>query len=255
MSTTVRSSSWGTTALVNKRAAVGAGGVGDNVWSWDTVNPKAAIYTRVFTFAAGAADGALTELGASAATNGQVNTRALFKDGFGDPTVVNVAADEQLVVTYRLYIVPNETDAVLIKVQNGTEYTLTFRLANLGNTFSYATGSDILSGVLWASQGTSYSVTPFYGGSSAIGAITGSPVGTAGVAQDMPAVLGSYVNGNYYRDDSITAQLSHFNYSNLGALYGVYGTPFRWQIGISPRINKTSNDTLKFVIRTRWYRA
>lgn len=91
--------------------------------------------TRVYQFGVGAASGAITGVGLSPSTTGQTATHALFKDAFGDPTTVNVAADEQLVVTYRIYLVPNETVSTLIKTVNGTEYTLQMTWASLGSSY------------------------------------------------------------------------------------------------------------------------
>ena len=243
-------------ALVTKIAAVAAGGVGNNVSSWDVTNPRTYVYTRVYTFAVGSATGSLRELGLSTASNGSLVTRALFKDAFGDPTTVEVAADEQLVVTYRLYIVPNEVDGVLIKVQNGTEYTLTYRLAYLGVFTPDAPSNATITGVLYSSQSTIPNNVYYTGPTSGVGPVTGGPTGTqSAIFHGVPAFLGTYTNGDYYRDDSMTIPLGLANANEIGAFHSYNGGwPFRWQIGILPRVNKTSNDTLKFVIRTRWYR-
>ena len=242
------------TVLGNKRAAVGAGGSGDNTLAWDVTNPKTLVYKRVFTFAVGAASGALRELGFSNATNGNIFTHALFKDAFGDPTIVDVDSDEQLLVTYRLYIIPDERDSMLVKVQGGTEYTIVFRFALLGVVAGSVAAASRLCVIGWPGQSYSYDVSCYYGPSSAIGPVTGGPTGTE-IGNSLPFTLGAYTTGNYYRDDSVTVPLDLFNVNELGAIQLRYANPFKTQIGISPRLNKTSNDTIKFTVRTRWYRA
>lgn len=56
----------------------------------------------VYSFALGAVVGNISELGISSSTSEGVDlhTRALFKDGIGDPTTITVTALDQLVVTY-----------------------------------------------------------------------------------------------------------------------------------------------------------
>lgn len=246
----------GNTSLGTKIAAVAAGGVGDNVWTWDTTNPKTLVLTRVFTFTVGSAAGTLRELGMSPATNGSICTHALFKDPFGDPTSVEVASDEQLVVTYRLYLVPSEVDAVLVKVQNGTECTLTYRPGWLGVGSVFVTQTGPMSVLSYGNGGPVPNCYGYSGPSSGVGPLTGGPTGTQStITQALSCTVGTYTNGNYYRDDTLTVPLAALNLNELGAFSSNNaGYPFRFQLSISPRVNKTSNDTLKFTVRTRWYR-
>jgi hypothetical protein len=57
---------------------------------------------NTFTFSVGQAVGNLTELGVSVNSSPTIaiHTRALFKDALGDPTVITLTAQDQLVVTY-----------------------------------------------------------------------------------------------------------------------------------------------------------
>lgn len=57
---------------------------------------------NTFTFAIGAVVGNISELGISTTSNetSDIQTRALFKDGAGDPTTITVTSQDQLVVTY-----------------------------------------------------------------------------------------------------------------------------------------------------------
>ena len=56
--------------------------------------------SKIFTFALGSVVGNLSELGVALQASTSLQTRALFKDGVGDPTTIVVTALDQLVVTY-----------------------------------------------------------------------------------------------------------------------------------------------------------
>lgn len=57
-------------------------------------------FAMEYTFALGAVVGTIAELGMALASSGAVFTRALFKDGVGDPTTLTITADDQLVINY-----------------------------------------------------------------------------------------------------------------------------------------------------------
>jgi len=243
-------------ALANKRAAIGNGGSGNDTYAWDTANgnPRTFVMTRVYQFGVGAASGAITELGLSPSTTGQTTTRALFKDAFGDPTTVNVAADEQLVVTYRIYLVPNETVSTLIKTVNGTEYTLQMTWASLGSSY-YTSFLDYVNVpfTYFYSNAVTYGLNcyAYSGVTSGLGPVTGVPLGTQSsnyYQNNCTVITTAHVTGNYYIESAITLGLNAANLTNIGAFY-FQGNPLHHQIGISPRINKTSNDTIKFTAR------
>lgn len=247
------------TTLTTYIAGVGPGGIGDNVWAWDTVNPKALVYTRVFQYAAGAATGSIRELGLSTTgTTGNLCTHALFKDPFGDPTTVVIAADEQLVVTYRIYFVPNESDSVFIVTQGATEYTLTTRMLGLGTRMGTLNNYPMRNGLFGERSDLNHAmgVYIYYGVTSGLGAITAiEPIGTVESINGPPRTYGTYTPGNYYRDDVMTIPLNTANQNDIGAI-GFYGaTPFCAQVGIVPRVNKTSLDTIRFTMRTSWSRG
>lgn len=242
--------SFSDTALFNRRAAAGSGGIGNRIAYWDTTNPKTLVLQFVYQFAVGAATGALTELGLSSADTGSLSTHAFFKDAFGDPTVVDVDSDEQVIVTYRLYITPSELDDVFVVTQNDVEYTITTRLGRAG---SWTDGAvyECFSGLLsYTGASSSYYYT---GASSGVGPVTSVPSGDVSVFQNFSAVYGAYTAGNFYRDDSCTISLNQAIANNIGA-FRFDAVPFTVQIGISPRLNKTSNDTIKFTVRTSWAR-
>jgi hypothetical protein len=242
--------------LETRVAAVAAGGSGDNTWSWDTTNNHVLVYKRVYQFPVGAAAGALKELGLSTSSTGSVNTRALFKDAFGDPTTVNVAADEQLVVTYRMYFTANESDYVLVTTQNAIEYTVTTRVAGLSTGMAAFDGYwATLSGIAVGNSNGNVYLLGRYGVTSGLNPVT-SPdtTGTDAGYIYNDTIKTAYVPGSYYVDRSVTIGLNQFNVNDLGAFL-FHASPFRVQMSVSPRINKTSNDTIKITMRTSWSRS
>ncbi len=244
------------TTLEARVTSTTPGGTGDDSWAWDTTNNHVLVYKRVYQFPVGAAAGALTELGLSSSATGSVFTRALFKDAFGDPTIVNVAADEQLVVTYRLYFTANESDYVLVTTQNGVEYTVTTRVAGLSTQMGFVNYFwSTLSGIAAAYDSNSTWMYGRYGAASGLNPVTSvDAMGSdAGLIQNGTTKV-AYVPGSYYVDESVTIGLNQYNVNDLGAFL-FYGSPFRVQMAISPRLNKTSNDTIKITMRTSWSRS
>ena len=235
------------TALVDKVAAVSGGSPS---LAWDTTSPKSAVFTRIYTFPTGAAAGVLNELGLAVSLSGTLTTRALFVDGSGTPTAITVLSDEQLIVTYRLIFTASETDATFVTTQQGTEYTLTLRPANLSVTL----GAD--GGRLSAVNGVSGSaLLSAFNDGAALGTVTGRPSGTENLIFSAAQAYGTYTPGTYYRDDTISLTPSQGNFANVTAYELAGGTPFCLQIGISPPVSKTSSDSMGFTIRTSWARG
>lgn len=245
----------GDTALTTFVASAGRGGAGDNTWAWDTTVPTTLVYKAVYQFGVGAAAGSLKELGLSIGATSTTLTHALFKDAFGDPTIVDVDSDEQLIVTYRFYFVPNLSDAVLVTTQNGTEYTITTRVSNAGVAMGVTTAiNSRVSGILDTNYYGAPAVYYYFGPTSGVGPVNSGPLGTvSSESRDSVAVAGTYTPGNFYRDDTYTVPLSRAVGSDLGAILFI-GFPYRVQVGISPRLNKTENDTIKITLRTSWSR-
>ena len=96
---------------------------------------------NTFTFPLGGVVGNLSELGVSSFSNGSsVDTRALFKDGAGDPTTITVTASDQLVVTYyvkKFYDMLPVTSSVL-SGGNVIDYTIRPCISSNGNAGSDA---------------------------------------------------------------------------------------------------------------------
>lgn len=94
-----------------------------------------------------------------------------------------------------------------------------------------------------------------YGPTSGLGVTTAAaPTGTSAAVANPPRTYGAYANGNFYRDDALTIPLNAANFNDL-SVFTSDGMPFKVQIGISPRLNKTNLDTIKFTVRTSWARG
>lgn len=222
-------------------------------YAWNALNTHQMVVTKVFEFPVGGAQGECRELGLSRASNGSLTTRALFKDAFGDPTTVYVAANEQLVVTYRLYIIPNETDSVIIRTIKGVDVTFTFRPAQLSVAGGGSGGSRVLSCL--SGGNTQYYTSAYYGAEATIGSLTAAPAGTNSGTFGTSGTQEAYVAGSFNQVETLTIPLSAANYAQIGAILITEPWPFRWQMGISPRIDKTSFDTIKITVRRVWARV
>lgn len=241
------------TALGNELAAVRNSSDYNGPWAWNPSNTKELFVTKTYYFAVGAAQGTVRELGLSASTGiSPMFTHALFKDPFDDPTEIPVAADEQLVVTYRVYFSANETDSSVVSNIKGVDTTFTLRPAKLG--VSYSNLNPLEQASLGTFVGYIYAI---YGPASVIGSTVDSPSGTSSGVDRITPIFDTYVPGSFERTYSVTLGLSQSNLNNIGAFYanpGSYGL-FLWQIGISPRINKTNLDTIKFTFKMKLNRA
>lgn len=248
------------TALFNKVATVQAGGIGDNIAAWDTVDTKRWYLQRVYQFPAGAAAGNMTELGFSSSTTGSIYSHALFKNEFGDNAPITVAADQILIVTYRIYFKASETDSVLTTTINGVSTTITLRPAKLGVEKGFSNtvaGHFNISGVVGAGNYTNaFELFMFTGTSSNIGATTAGPTGTQVYISGSyaPITFGTYTNGSYTREDTLIVNQNAPAATDIGAFLNRGAAPFQLQIGISPRISKNSTQSIRIKIRTSWAR-
>jgi hypothetical protein len=206
--------------------------------------------TRVYTFAVGAVVGNVAELGVfNLATGGKMFSRALIKDGGGNPTTISVLADEQLVVTYELRKYPPTADVtgtVSITVDGtATDYNYTLRAANVDETAAQA---------YWQSQ-NGFARDPLYAyafETQALGAITAAPSGTSAGATT--STLAAYTNGNFYRDTTNAWSTGAGNFaSGIGSV--VFSGPGAsvilcgYQVNFTPRLPKTNTKTLSLTFR------
>lgn len=204
---------------------------------------------RTYRFAKGVATGNLSEVGVGqTSTTGNLFSRALILDSGGDPTTITILADETLDVIYEWRLYPKETDTTGTVVFTG----------NIGGSYDYT----LRSARLGVAQTSGYwnmlvSYSNVSGGASCyngvIGAITGIPTGTGGIAPSI--VANTYVNGSYERSYTISFTLAQGNIS--GGIRSVMfcAGQIVQQIQFDPAIPKTADNILSFVIKISWGRV
>lgn len=211
-------------------------------------------HQKVYTFAVGAVSGNLTEIGFfSASSGGTMWSRALIKDSGGNPTTLTLLATEQLKVTYivRRYIPTTITGSFTLST-NGTNTTINYNIkpANINNIYASWLGGYVSVDrlYLWAYE------------TDILGNITAGPSGTASsVIQEN---MDSYIQGSFYRQTTVVAGTATANFSSgIGSIVffhnvsseAAYSTGY--QCSFSPKIMKTSSQTLSIGIRLSWGRT
>jgi hypothetical protein len=219
------------------------GGFSDTYSSNEAVSPYWASQTKTRQFTPGQATGNITEVAAAWTTaTGNIFSRALIRDGGGTPVSITVLADEYLVVQYTLRVYCPMDDVVSTINVDGVNRTVTLRAANaMSSTWDAPLDS--------AFNNLSLGTFGVYDG--AIGLITGGPSGTN---TSVGEAVSTYVNGNYYLDFTLTASLSQGNYAGgIGALRFTTAAG-DYQVGLVPKVVKTSDDVFTAVLRVSWAR-
>lgn len=198
-----------------------------------------------FTFAVGAINANLTEVGIGGSGAGQLFSRALFVNGSNVPTAFPVASDEQLEVTYALRIYPPMVDGGGSVSISGTPYTYVSRGCAVNNSNFWAafnTSGDLVMPLFL----TSYP----QGFSGSIAAITAIPSGT----QYNPTSVSNaaYVNGSLQREGTLTYGPSSFN-GNLRTQVFRTSTG-AIQVDYGANITKSNLFTLILPARMSWAR-
>ena len=189
-----------------------------------------------YSFGVGAATGNLSELGIGSSVS-HLFSRALIKDGNGDPTTITVLADESLRVSYELRV--SQTILDYDAVVDG--YTFVIRAANVDS----ATGNASAWGNRTAKE---VGISNFYDG--AIGAITSRPSGATYAVSFSDAV--SYVIGSYTLAGELNATTTQAT-TSISALAWTMG-PGSWQASISPAIVKDNTKVVDIGISLTWGR-
>lgn len=172
-------------------------------------------------------------------------THALFRDSLGNPVTVTVLAGEQVIVDYELVFKYSLTDSVTTATINGVPTTFTLRAASSQLVyFSRA--------MLAGYQGQHRYV--HYGSSATIGPVGGDPSGAN------TSMLGSSVSSPPYVTDSfthsavLTIPANDAAFADIGVIHLIGLLPCNVQIGITPRLTKTSLQTLKMTLSWTWSR-
>lgn len=211
--------------------------------------------TLSWTFAQGAVVGNLAEVGVGRSSGGtNLFSRARIVDGAGVPTTLTVVALDQLTVYYRITNTPVKTDLVSSVVISGVTYNYTCRLANATNFMMSNIQYMYSSSPRWPGTGTTIT---FYETGSAIGAITSNPSGTiVSNAQYDTETFGTYTNGNFYNDITLTWGPTKANpVAAIQSMMLHFGNSFgNWQWVFTTTIPKTNTKTLTLVVRVSWSR-
>jgi len=202
-------------------------------------------YKKIYRFSPGDATGNIAEVGVGwSNVSGSLFSRALVLDGAGSPTTITVLSDEYLDVTYecRRYLPEGDVTPYTIELR-GVTHTIT------GGRAAYITNATI-----WAMPfqgGDVYSPTcTVYDG--AIGGITGIPTGAHSTAYS--PTKSTYVNGDHYRDWTYSFSLDQGNLTNFISAIVAPLVGGWYQFGVSPDIEKTSDDIMSLTFRASWGR-
>lgn len=203
---------------------------------------------RTYRFATGAAAGNLSEVGIGWGASGTVLfSRALIKDGSGNPTTITVLSTEALDISYEIRNYPPTTDVTGSVTISGTSYSYTIRAAYITQALNW--------GAVWAlDRGfavSGVSSSAAYDGS--IGSTSSGPSGGSSGATSY--TNSSYSNNSYKRGGTITFGLNSANFAGgvkSVLTGGEYSSNF--QIEFSPTINKTSTKVLTLNFEISWSR-
>ena len=220
-----------------------------------TTEPYYSEHTKVYTFTIGSVSGNLTEIGFfdSPSPSGTMWSRSLIKDSGGNPTTLTLLATEQLRVTYtvRRYIPASLTGSFTLNT-NGTNSTINYTItpANISSTnVPWYSG--------WCSQSNMY---VYAYETNILGLITSTPSGSASLSTSAPQ--STYTQNSFQSLFYVTLPTDTANFiTGVGSIIFWTGTLSSstsfcgYQCSFSPKIMKTSSQTLVIGIRLSWGRA
>lgn len=216
-----------------------------------TVSPYYKWVRNVYRFGPGVADGNLSEIGIGPTSTGQLFSRALIKDALGSPTTITILPDETLDVSYEFRVYVTEADWTGDIVIGGVTHAATIRAANAGDALNVGQ-SFTFSNTNFISAGNAYNLGPITGTISPGG---GSSPSTGPGSHTHE----SYIPGSYYRDTTVTAELTDLNQPVNAGGAGLkvaqsIAVPFDWQIKWVPPIPKDGTKVLTLTFRLHWAR-
>lgn len=186
----------GQTALVNPVAYSGDQPSGARVRGFDSVSNQYVFGRSTYRFAAGTAAGNLAEVGAGWPSG--LFSRALIKDGNGDPITVTVLPDETLDVIYELRVYIPSADVTTTVNISGTDYAVVIRARDINDNASNGLWNPFMLWDTGSGVNTSTSISTYAQGPGALGDVLSAPAGTY-VGTGTGAFLGSYVPGSFER--------------------------------------------------------
>lgn len=206
-----------------------------------------------YRFSLGALNGNYSEVGLGWATGANMFSRALIVDALGNPTTITVTSSEQLDVYYTLRAYAPTADTSVVTTIGGVSTTVLGRASLVGNN-GWGTG---MSQTRVAFNDTTLLV--LYTG--AIGAITGSPSGTA----ESQSFGAGFNSNNVYSNNSLTNSTVFTIGLSAGNLVGGIGScrvricaassySSYYQYQFTPAIPKNNTQTLSLTFSQSWAR-
>lgn len=219
----------------------------DIVGSTASVLPTTPYYgSRINTyfFPVGGATGVLAEIGIGLSP-AALFSRALIKDGSGNPTTVTVTSGEALTAFYEFRNYPPLSDVTGVVTINGVDYAYTMRAANAGaSAWETAMLGDI---------GGPSLTTAFSGG---IGAITSQPSGTSAAETSGTDVAYTPASLHVDRNSVYAGPTANFNIASILISCGQSeGSLGQFQLGLSPSLPKDNTHSLALTVRNSWARG
>jgi len=239
-------------------------------------------YKRTFNFAIGALNGTYFELGFSGTTTPGNNlfSRALFKDGSGNPVGVAINASQQLRVSYFLTFSINGGSGnsttgheVSITGVGTVGYSMRHRLHNAASaTFAFGAGTSLGTAYVDSPGGQvvpiNFSLYMWWAGGNSnfsleFANIAGQAKNAAGtqVTTNATPTVASYTNNNFYLDGALLFGTNSTNLTDgmvqLGSGF-VASDDGKFAFALyefDTPILKTDQNTLTLNIRRSWGRA
>lgn len=197
------------------------------------------------------ANGNLAELGFfSATSSGVLMNRVLFRDSGGTPITISKTSSDRLRIGYELRCYPPTADVTGTLTLDSVDYDYTIRameVDDVGTSSGYWLA--VLGGTRWS---TSTSNSFKFGASQSLGTRTGSY--TYDNAPPSSLSYATYVDGNKYRDLTVTANPSEANISGgIGGFamsIGSANNMHMWQCVFDTKIPK--DNTKRLILNLRW---
>lgn len=215
-----------------------------------TTQPYYSEHTTFYDFAVGAVSGNLTEIGFfSSEYGGTMWSRALIKDSEGNPTTLTLLATDQLKVTYKVrrYIPASLTGSFTLNT-NGTNSTINYTItpANISYT----------EGPWYAGYCSNGGINMYVGEANTLGAITSVPAGN--ISSSISVAQSTYTQGSFQAIFSTIIPTASANFATgIGSMifFTADSSYCGYQCSFSPKIMKTSSQTLAIGIRLSWGRT
>lgn len=222
----------------------------------ETSEPWFWTQTRVYRFAAGVATGTLAEIGVGHSNdNVSLFSRALILDGIGNPTTINIDANEILDVTYKLLSYP---DAAMLDIN--TPVAGSFDIDVDGVAVTHTT-QQIVGWVTAGIRSVGIEIVPssFIGGTGLksnafLTPITDQNIGGDIVTATNDNVMLPYVDGTYTRDFTTTWDLDEGNHVDGITGINIQSGIGTFQVLVDPPIAKDDTKRMSLTFRMSWSR-